>query len=465
MAVELNPLPSNSVNNIDSNFERVVIALQDAVSRSGNAPNDLNADLDMNSNDILNVNSLDVEVLTVGGVDILNNTNIIEVIDMKDSIDEIVSIKDEIDIVANSSSDIAIVANNIEDVNNFSDVYLGAKDEEPTTRNDGSPLVVGDMYFDRTEGELRVWTGSDWSTPSEQGLSLNSKSFVADGVANLYTLDEAPFSANNVMVWVGGVRQRPNVDYSVNEDQLLLVNVPSAGTSIDSMTFVKVLPIDIGVPSDNTVTAAKISDSPTEQTAIRNKIGAYGSDSTIPITSGGTGAVNASDARTNLGVAIGSNVQAYNAKLAAIAALTGANGSILRFTGANTVVMQPIVGTVSQASGVPTGAIIEQGSNANGNYIKYADGTQICWATRTAGASLNIAAGSIYRSDSNTWTYPASFTATPSISGCQVGSPGYSWFGEGGGVATASTCSWAMFAGTANASIPTASIIAIGRWF
>lgn len=37
-----------------------------------------------------------------------------------------------------------------------------------------------------------------------------------------------------------------------------------------------------------------------------------------------------------------------------------------------------IVGTVSQSGGVPTGAIIEQGSNANGTYIKYADGTMIC---------------------------------------------------------------------------------------
>lgn len=38
-----------------------------------------------------------------------------------------------------------------------------------------------------------------------------------------------------------------------------------------------------------------------------------------------------------------------------------------------------ILGTVSQAGGVPTGAIMERGSNANGNYVKYADGTLICF--------------------------------------------------------------------------------------
>lgn len=37
-----------------------------------------------------------------------------------------------------------------------------------------------------------------------------------------------------------------------------------------------------------------------------------------------------------------------------------------------------ILGTVSQTSGVPTGAIIETGVNSNGRYIKYADGTLIC---------------------------------------------------------------------------------------
>lgn len=40
-----------------------------------------------------------------------------------------------------------------------------------------------------------------------------------------------------------------------------------------------------------------------------------------------------------------------------------------------------ILGTVSQSGGVPTGAIIERGSNANGEYVRYADGTQICLMT------------------------------------------------------------------------------------
>ena len=37
-----------------------------------------------------------------------------------------------------------------------------------------------------------------------------------------------------------------------------------------------------------------------------------------------------------------------------------------------------ILGTVSQSDGVPTGAIIERGSNSDGYYVKFADGTIVC---------------------------------------------------------------------------------------
>jgi hypothetical protein len=51
-----------------------------------------------------------------------------------------------------------------------------------------------------------------------------------------------------------------------------------------------------------------------------------------------------------------------------------------------------ILGTVSQSAGVPTGAIIERGSNANGEYVRYADGTQICFTSEyTTTVGVNTA--------------------------------------------------------------------------
>ncbi|MDX0832236.1 phage tail protein [Sinorhizobium medicae] len=55
-----------------------------------------------------------------------------------------------------------------------------------------------------------------------------------------------------------------------------------------------------------------------------------------------------------------------------------------------TIVELPVVGTASNSAGFPAGAIIERGSNANGEYVRFADGTQICWGTGTINVSTAL---------------------------------------------------------------------------
>jgi hypothetical protein len=79
-----------------------------------------------------------------------------------------------------------------------------------------------------------------------------------------------------------------------------------------------------------------------------------------------------------------------------------------------------ILGTVSQSGGVPTGAVIERGSNSNGEYVRFADGTQICSQRLTDIAIDNsFGSGGLFRSNTFSWTFPATFVVG-SINGANV---------------------------------------------
>jgi hypothetical protein len=59
--------------------------------------------------------------------------------------------------------------------------------------------------------------------------------------------------------------------------------------------------------------------------------------------------------------------------------------------------------------------IVESGSNANGNYIKYYDGTMICYKSVTATVSITISWGSLYEGTMDLGDWAASFIEKPNI--------------------------------------------------
>lgn len=121
------------------------------------------------------------------------------------------------------------------------------------------------------------------------------------------------------------------------------------------------------------------------------------------------------------------------------------------------------VGPVAQSAGVPTGALIESGVNSNGRYVRYADGTQICYHTISGNTTRNAYGTAMYQSASETWNYPAAFSAAPIISGFSV---------DSGFVGLMSSVGNTSSSAPLRAISPAASVtnmnlyaMAVGRWF
>jgi hypothetical protein len=111
-----------SINTLNSNFSALREAFDNTLSRDGSTPNTMSVDFDMNSKDIINVNT----IKDATGTDVLAS--------LRSTIDE------------------------------FSDLYLGSQASDPSVDNDGDPLVTGAIYFNTTTNALKVYNGASWGT-------------------------------------------------------------------------------------------------------------------------------------------------------------------------------------------------------------------------------------------------------------------------------------------------------------
>ena len=130
-------------------------------------------------------------------------------------------------------------------------------------------------------------------------------------------------------------------------------------------------------------------------------LGTTGNYDSLPVNKGGTGGATQGDARAGLGLG---SVATDNIVPVVRGGTGGSTQAAARTgLGLKSAAIADIVGTVSQTGGVPTGAIMQSGSNANGSYIKYADGTMEC---RHILRMSSVLTASIL---GGTWAYPMPF--------------------------------------------------------
>ncbi len=179
-------------------------------------------------------------------------TNQASVTTVANNIDDVVAVGDNIDSVNTT-------ATNVASVTNFSSVYQGAKAVDPTLRNNLTALLAGDLYFNTAAGSMRVYSGASWSNVGTAlPITVVEQTFNGTGAQTVFTLSSAPPYLTAVEVFLSGVRQVATTVYSVSGSTLTFTAAPPSGTANIYVRWLT--PVAAGVPTDGSVTTAKIAD-------------------------------------------------------------------------------------------------------------------------------------------------------------------------------------------------------------
>ena len=117
----------------------------------------------------------------------------------------------------------------------FTDLYLGAKAADPTLDNDGNALQTGAFYFNTGVNELRFWNGTLFVSNTSSGATNDV--FTGDGATVDFVLSTAPAAENNTFVYIDGVYQA-KAGYCVASTTVTFSEAPPLDANIEVITLV-----------------------------------------------------------------------------------------------------------------------------------------------------------------------------------------------------------------------------------
>ena len=334
---------------------------------------------------------------------------------------------------ADSARDDAVIAKNAAEaaLDSFDDRYLGAKAVAPTTDNDGGALLPGALYWDTVIGAMRAWSGSVWVTlpaATKASVGLGNVDNTSDAAKPVSAATQTALDAKQNSLGFTPIQQGGGNGQSTNKVYVgWAADASGLMAQVDATNFGNSWPINI---SKNAATATNL--------ATARAINGVSFDGSANISINAAAVPN-----TPAGSVAATTVQAAINELDA------------EKFGRNT-----ILGTVSQSAGVPTGAVIERGSNANGEYVRFADGTQICTGAvpttaLAASTTTNVPV-----------TYPAAFVGVYTLSGYGTPDTSADFYGVAWCSNTAPTVGAFVYRnGSTAQNIISGRYMAVGRWF
>ena len=147
--------------------------------------------------------------------------------------------------VSGAVANINQVASNLSAISDFAGIYLGAASSNPTQDPDGSALDGGELYFNTSTNQLKVYsTSSGWQNAGSvtNGTSARFKFTISGTPTTITGADDAgntlAYDANFMDVYLNGVKQVNGVDVTITSGtSIVFASALTNGDVVDCVAF------------------------------------------------------------------------------------------------------------------------------------------------------------------------------------------------------------------------------------